>query len=390
MAGEDINKFRKGHLNSKNPYQDPTFLTFQLMFDSKSPLFNLEVAAKSLEHQYNDKVRADKLKLFVETLLMLNKEMPWYFKSVSGVEKVFNIDELNPYWGGDDAVLEIECNESINLAITGLMDLYKTAVFDTDAWMSVLPENYKKFNLIITVSEVRTIMTKLPNRKTNTETEINTDITIDNEPKFQIEFMNCEFKMDSAMETFESLTNTAPEQPAPKIRIEYQNARVKTASYLQGISDLAIDNSINTSGEVRDTDGFIRSAGDRLSRSLQDAAQNLTGDIKGMDPRNSGFMDRPGNVYGSTLDRAFERFVSNTEDTLFGISNIPENLFRDGTSTLTTEGNTVINNINRNIFGATNATTIGEALKQGAINSILPSINNVIDSRRKNLGNTFK
>ena len=56
MAGEQLNQFRKGHLvsSSKNPYQDPTYLTFTIMFDTMSPLFNKEVAIAALKEQYKE------------------------------------------------------------------------------------------------------------------------------------------------------------------------------------------------------------------------------------------------------------------------------------------------------------------------------------------------
>jgi hypothetical protein len=109
MASNTKRQFTKGLLNSQsnNPYQDPTFLTFTLMFDVTSPLFNTGVAHKALVEQYKEPKRADKLLKFIDTLILINKEMPWYFTSITGVDRVFDINMTEPYWGGKEAKLVI-------------------------------------------------------------------------------------------------------------------------------------------------------------------------------------------------------------------------------------------------------------------------------------------
>ena len=383
MAGEQRRAFTKGHLSgsSKNPYQDPTFLTFTLMFDTQSPLFNKEVAVKSLREQYGDSARADKLKSFIDTLMLINREMPWYFNSITGVDRAFDFNMLEPYWGGADAKLEIECNESINLAISGLMDMYRDAVYNFDAWSQVLPENYKRFNLRVIVSEVREIQTTKKTRA-GLDTAINSEITADSKPMFMIEFGGCMFDITSGKETFETLSSKEPSEPTPKIRMTYKTLKKLDAQYLQGFSSVVINDGPGVGTETPNP-----TFADRASDALNDAANTVMGGIKDFNPIEE--ITRPDNVYGSLIDQAFERAVNQIDSFAGGISNIPSNLFQDGLSATGRAAQGLAQDAKENIFGIQPGSTLGAAIRQGSINSILPQINN-IGNNRQNLGNVNK
>lgn len=370
MAGEDLRAFRKGHISNKNPYQDVTFLTFQLTFDINSPLFNKEIAVKSLREQYNDEVRATKLESFIDTIIMINKEMPWYWTEISGVDRAFDYNMTKPYWGGDDAKLEISCNESINLAITGLMDMYKEAVYDLKAWTQVLPDNYKWFDMHVIVSEVRTIK-DVKKTKGDLEQSINEDIVGDNQPKFMFTFKKCQFMMDSAKETFSSLSSAAPSQPSPKIRIKYEQIVKTAATYLNGISTVQVDDkfAVNNNTNLNSTNAF------------DDARATTADGIKGF--------NRKSNTYGSAFDKAFQRAVSEVDDIAGGLGNLGDNILKDAVAGITREGQGLITSLKANVYGLDRSATLGAALRQGAINSIFPLINNKGDNDKNDLGNTF-
>ena len=386
MAGEERNKFRKGHLqkNSKNPYQDPTYLTFTLMFDIQSPLLNKNVAVKSLREQYMEPDRADKLNSFIDTLLMINKEMPWYWTSISGVERAFKHDfkANNNYWGGDDAVLTLDCNESINLSITGLMDMYKEAVYNAAGWTQVLPTNYRWFDLHVIVSEVREIQTT-KKTKGGLEEAINSDITGDNKPMFMFTFKRCQFDTTSAAETFESLNPGSPENPKPKIKIKYEKIVRTSATYLNGVSTAEIPDGPGVGTETANP-----TFAQRAAEALNDAQATVLDGIKNFNPIEE--FTRPNNVYGSVFDQAFENVVNQIDDVAGGLGNIGDNLFKGALGSVNRETAGLITSAKENIFGLGNSATLGAALRQGAINSILPMINNTGNSDRKNLGNTFK
>lgn len=385
MADNTRYNFTKGMLrtSAKNPYQDPTFLTFTLKFDMLSPLFNKDVAVKSLREQYKEETKATQLEKFISTLTLINKEMPWYFKSISGIDTAFDIDMLEPYLGGDDKKLEIECNESINLAITGLMDLYREAVYNLDGWTQVLPENYKRFNMYVIVSEVRNIQT-VKNNKSGKEVNINDEITADSKPMFMFKYKSCKFDITSGKETFSSLSSAEPSSPQPKIRIKYEDIIKFNATYLNGISDITLDGSPGVGTEDK-----ASTFSERGLTALDDALNTAMGGITNFDPISK--LTRPNNVYGSVFNQAFERAVGELDDIAGGISRIPNNLFKDGLNAAENEVQSLIKSAKANIFGIKPGSTLGAALKQGSINSIFPDIQQIsLFKNKNNLGNINK
>lgn len=365
-------QFRKGLLskNSKNPYQDPTYLSFTLIFDTTSPLFNKEVSVKTLREFYKEEDRANQLESFIDTVLLINREMPWYWISLDGVARAFEWNMTEPYWGGSEAKLTIKCNESINLAITGLMDLYRNSVYDAEAWTQVLPENYRKFRMWVVVSEVRDIITEIPVSR-QTSKNINQDIAGDFKPLFKIQYDYCSFDLQSAKETFESLTSTSPESPAPSININYEDIKVIETSYLQGIMTEEIGNQGVGNTENRNP---LQSFGDRVSQDLQDignsAINTLNNTFQGLNPING---ER--NVYGSRLEQAYQRAINEIDGAANGIANMPGNIYKDAQGAATADLQSFKTSLKQNIFGD-NFGTVGAAIRQGSLNSIFPLINN--------------
>ena len=143
--------FRKGSYR-KYPYQDPTYLSFAILFDfydiENSPLLagGAEAFLKPLAEQdsfYAE--RLDDLKNFKKALQEINQEMPWFWQSLKGLERLQQYNPENAYIGGDDAKLEIETLESLNLTISGLMHLYRRAAFDERLWNWIIPTNLRNF-----------------------------------------------------------------------------------------------------------------------------------------------------------------------------------------------------------------------------------------------------
>ena len=181
-----IQDFKKAGTLAKQslPYQDPTYLGFVLLFQwtdvpeqaagqnlihgsgatPYSPLFDPMGAEYYLKRladitdpdagaKFNRKLKA--LQNFKKALQKINKDMPWYWQTLGGLEKLQQINPLEPYIGGDDSKIAIGCLESVNMAITGLMRLYKEAVFDEEKWTYVVPPNLRKFSVTVYVTEIR-------------------------------------------------------------------------------------------------------------------------------------------------------------------------------------------------------------------------------------------
>ena len=96
--------FRKGSLLRKIN-EDPTYLSFFLVFDTvnkeESPLFAgpaKEYLLNVLNTRYSQK-HADALDNFKKVLLKINKELPWFWQNLGGLEQAFQYENLTePWW----------------------------------------------------------------------------------------------------------------------------------------------------------------------------------------------------------------------------------------------------------------------------------------------------
>jgi len=168
-----LNRFVKTNLFFEtNPYilfQDPTYLGFKLFFlvnqpDSKllsdEPLPN---TAMSYLYNIGDTARMHYLQKFVQHLVAINQQTPWFFQSIEGLAEAwkhgFQEADFKPKLG-DDRKISIKCLESIDLRMTALIDLYRKACFDWPNRREVVPKNLRQFTMYIYCYENRTINVK--------------------------------------------------------------------------------------------------------------------------------------------------------------------------------------------------------------------------------------
>ena len=239
-AFTSLETFRKSGLLVKgasgdvglSAYQDPTYLSFTLLFDMQltSPLFNGEAAGFMKKHlvtadpnKYQHKL--DSLLAFKEALYKINTEMPWHWQSLAGVERMVQFTPENPFFGGDDAKLIIGCLETINLNIAGLMQLYRKAVWDESRWCYVLPPNLRKFTMYLFISDVRGIYD-------NSSAGVLTGE--DMRPYFMFELRFCEFDMASGNKALADLSAAAPEAATNEVIINYNRVYRVDARALNG------------------------------------------------------------------------------------------------------------------------------------------------------------
>ena len=155
MLKGNKNRFTKA--KGRHPYDEPTFLSFFLIFDwtgPGSPLFNGKAVA-FLREVYGDEARAQKLEQFVKYLKKINLEMPWFWQSITGLEAAHTYGALKDPYGYADAKIEIDCLDTLDFTIAGIFDLYKTCVIDTNRYVEVLPSNLRKFRVYVHVQEIR-------------------------------------------------------------------------------------------------------------------------------------------------------------------------------------------------------------------------------------------
>ena len=359
-----IQDFKKAGTLAKQslPYQDPTYLGFVLLFQwtdvpeqaagqnlihgsgatPYSPLFDPMGAEYYLKRladitdpdagaKFNRKLKA--LQNFKKALQKINKDMPWYWQTLGGLEKLQQINPLEPYIGGDDSKIAIGCLESVNMAITGLMRLYKEAVFDEEKWTYVVPPNLRKFSVTVYVTEIRDLRmqgavkeegadsstaanSKPPKpgeilkqgfKKTfgknntpksnspniNTGGELNPtdkaaeatynpdeDLVGENrKPFFAFHLTNCEFDITSGTTAFESLTNAAPEMSAQMISFNYERLWQVDSRTLNGIIDEVAMQETTKSNKPAPVNTKAQTFGDKFKAAVDKAATRASQDL---------------------------------------------------------------------------------------------------------------
>jgi hypothetical protein len=162
-----VETFKKGLFNiNKGKYSDPTFLGFTLLFDWESPLLSPSDegdTALAYLKRTGEVERYEMLETFQITLRSLNKEMPWYWQSIDGLQRAWQLmtDFTDPFRGGREARLEIGTLESIDLRMASILALYRKVAFDSKYRREILPGNVRKFNLQIYIKEIRNFNTVL-------------------------------------------------------------------------------------------------------------------------------------------------------------------------------------------------------------------------------------
>ena len=111
-------KFSKGLLTGDGAYQDPTALGFQLLFDyvdvPGSPLLvdSEDTPGTALNYLKNigDGKRMYYLKQFIKVLRMVNKDSPWYWQSIEGINESLHqkdvIHNTKGFLGGPEAPIK--------------------------------------------------------------------------------------------------------------------------------------------------------------------------------------------------------------------------------------------------------------------------------------------
>jgi hypothetical protein len=168
---KEVNAFKKTNLryteNDLLKFQDPTYLGFKLFFLFDQPESGLlstiahpNTALAYLEARGYTQ-RAAYLKQFVTLLKRINMECPWFWQSLEGLDEAwkhgFNEEEFVALVGADRRISINTLDESVDLRMTALMDLYRKACFDWTNRREVVPRNLRFFSVSIYCYESRSI-----------------------------------------------------------------------------------------------------------------------------------------------------------------------------------------------------------------------------------------
>lgn len=342
-----INEFRKGtRLRKIN--EDPTYLSFFFMFDDQdkehSPLLSgpaRDYLTKVLRADEGNKY-AQNLDNFKKVLFKINKDLPWFWQSISGIDAALKYEKLQePWWGGKDNALEIEClEENVELTAFGLMDLYKRACYDFVRWVEVIPHNLRHFSMYVYITEVRKIQqdTNAPNLglRDNPESgenssrsfppegkvkSINSNMALTAAPYVKLKFEHCEFDIDAISSMFAEL-NKNPGSVKPKIGIKW--GRVEQVEQKIGENLIVEEDATTISDAIPTPDkynttpfdpkDFVQGKLDDAVQGVKDAALNKFGNLK--DAIAGGNNSEIGNAYGDSTGSLTSSILGQAEESI--------------------------------------------------------------------------
>jgi hypothetical protein len=397
---KNVSDFRKGSYR-KFPYQDPTYLSFAILFDAYNPEHSPLLAGPAEEYltelSTQDAFYAERLqdfKEFKKALFTINNEMPWYWQSLKGLERFFAHDPSDAYLGGDDAKLEIETLESLNLPIAGLMHLYRKAVFDDRKWCYILPKNLRQFAMYVYVTEVRSIQINTNTKVSGLPKKINKDAVSDfpdnMKPKIDVENANsaimgdtgrpyfmvgihyCQFDMTTGTNIFSELSKS-PEGPATNnITITYEHYDKIEARVLNGIITEP-DYAKSYISPAPDAEFFEASS----KTPLEFAKDKATGRLDEAQKRGEESLKK----LATDKRRELEQEIRNrTVNRIPSFENVFANAVRriDNISDVNQQSRNIGNAISANVYGDLTGNTLLEGLNIAATQGV------------QNLGNVYK
>lgn len=164
------------------------------------------------------------LQRFVKTLSYISCCAPWFFSKVNDVNSGLTTDFNNLT---KEKSITIEClEESIDMKLTTMMDLYKFCAFDDINQREILPENLRKFDMDILVFEtpLRYIHTSMISLVQDVEKYKGTTGNLKDIMSYKLfTFKNCEFDYNSLNSMLpQSFTNDSPFKSIPQIKINYE------------------------------------------------------------------------------------------------------------------------------------------------------------------------
>ena len=113
-------------------------------------------SAVSYLQRIGEYYRADMIKEFRYGMIKILEESPWSFDKITGLGEMTKINPKDNFRAKDKKLI-FEGNDTMNMRLTYLMDLYRKAAFDAEYMRWMLPETQRYFSMRVVVAEIRTM-----------------------------------------------------------------------------------------------------------------------------------------------------------------------------------------------------------------------------------------
>mgnify|MGYP000220848417 CR=1 FL=1 len=405
MELKGIEYFRKGtELRKIN--EDPTLLSFFMLFNvgdaGNSPLLHPTGGAmhylKNIIGGTEGDKYAESLANFQKLLIKINREMPWFWQELSGLETTQTYNKMeDPYWGKDNKI-EITClEENVELMGNTLMKLYRDACFDYQRWVEVIPERLRIFSVDIFVTEVRTFQQTISARETDlfgqqpSNSDLKDDgyviapaLAADVKPFIHVQLGRCLFDMESGKEMLAEL-NKNPDMKKSKIAFSYST--VKNPSYQPGLHLGVREEELNIPPK----------------KTAAPNAYNPATDVSGAEPAEEGKKSSP---LGDKVKSKMAKLKDRATGVVSQVTNITDGIGMGGSlgnahgallgGPLANVVNSAVENVTGklfldNVYGVNPLGTVQDAINAGSINGLINAAGQVakgIKSSAKPKGET--
>lgn len=156
--------------------------------------------------------RAEMLNHFVQGLFEINKNRPYYWQSISGLDEAYKkIININDSTEGGDSLISIGTLEALDLKIASLFSHYRNAVYDFKYRRQIIPTNLLYFKVYLDVYEIRNFQTVNTWMNTLNGTDDSFEIFTKNISKLTFEFSKCTWDIAAGAKILENVSNTTPE-----------------------------------------------------------------------------------------------------------------------------------------------------------------------------------
>ena len=259
--------------NGVTSVDDPTYLGFDIMFDVSSPLFNgaekgLVVSGSGVVSDSNNSsndipasesaigyltVRgesnaANYLKAFVQGMLEIQRQRPYYFQTIDGLQAAYtkSTDMLDPYMGAAEADgITVGLLEALDLKMSALFNLYKMAAFDVKYKRLRIPKNLLRFNVYIKVLEMRKFKTVRNYLGALAPEQFPADETLkvvnENTSQIVFKFSECIFDPAASGKVFENVTNIADSANFAVSEMKWNYGKVEMEAQFSGFDSKLMD-----------------------------------------------------------------------------------------------------------------------------------------------------
>ena len=228
--------------NGVTSLDDPTYLGFNIRFDIHSPLFNGATtgnpaipagqdptsfeggdageqgyhpggeSAVGYLNKLGEVTRATYLKAFIQGLREIQTTRPYYFQTIEGLQEAFNKTvTMTPYGGSAEGEgITVGLLEAIDLKMSALFNLYKSACYDVKYRRTLLPINLMYFTCYVDVVEIRKF--KSVRNFINALNPLSPDPELskfvnDNASKITLRFDECLWDVTASGQVFANVTN---------------------------------------------------------------------------------------------------------------------------------------------------------------------------------------